>query len=269
MFTEKRGRGRPKGSTRKNKPDEPEGALKASNLRVGTGTMHPPAPKAEHKYSYTPLARTSLGNTELYHLFGIVIDATTPHVKKNLYRQLVKIIDPSMHYKFPKDPNDPTSGCVSVSFFSKDKDTLPTFTKLGDIIRIHRANIGNYKNYKTFSVNIAFGSSWVVFPGFPQPRKAVAGADVPGSPSTIIEPSSASSSNYTLAAQDADIVKKYREWLTEYFHTEFNFEATLYMNLNKVKELITGENDKKLMYPSPREYDLVVRVDAIADAPKD
>lgn len=38
--------------------------------------------------------------------------------------------------------------------------------RVGDIIRIHRANIGTYKNYKTFSVNLAFGSSWVIFSGF-------------------------------------------------------------------------------------------------------
>jgi len=36
---------------------------------------------------------------------------------------------------------------------------------VGDIIRIHRANIGVYKNYKTFSVNLAFGSSWCIFNG--------------------------------------------------------------------------------------------------------
>ena len=38
--------------------------------------------------------------------------------------------------------------------------------RVGDIIRIHRANIGTYKNYKTFSVNLAYGSSWVIFSGF-------------------------------------------------------------------------------------------------------
>jgi Telomeric single stranded DNA binding POT1/CDC13 len=183
---------------------------------------------------------------------------------------LLKIIDPSTHYKYPRDPSDQSNGCVSVTFFSKDKDQLPTFTKVGDIIRIHRANIGTYKNYKTFSVNLAFGSSWVVFAGFPQPRKAVEGADVPGSPSQIIEPRSASSSNYSLQQADADMVKKYREWLAEYFNQSFNYESTLYMNLNKVREFITNEQiEKKQPFPTPREYDLVVRIDSISDAPED
>jgi hypothetical protein len=165
MFQEKRPRGRPKGS--KNKQTDQEDGKRASNLRVGSGIMQPPAPKANQNYSYTQLAKTSLGSNELYHLYGIVIDATSPHPKKTFYRQLLKIIDPSMHYKYPREPNDVTNGCVSITFFGKDRDSLPKFTKVGDIIRIHRANIGTYKNYKTFSVNLAFGSSWVIFSGFP------------------------------------------------------------------------------------------------------
>jgi hypothetical protein len=85
MFTEsKRGRGRPKGS--KNKSAEDEGGKKASNVRVGSGIMQPPAPKVNHNYTYTQLAKTSLGNTELYNIYGIVIDSTSPHPKKNFYR---------------------------------------------------------------------------------------------------------------------------------------------------------------------------------------
>lgn len=228
--------------------------------------MQPPNQKVVHNYTYTQLAKTSLGNTDLYHLYGIVIDATNPHPKKNFYRQLLKIIDPSMHYKYPREPNDVTNGCVSITFFSKEKDTLPKFTKVGDIIRIHRANIGTYKNYKTFSVNLAFGSSWVIFSGFPQQRKAVAGADCPGSPSQIIEPSSASSTNYSLTATDADIVKKYRDWLADYFSADFNYESTLYMNLNKVREFIVNEQSSKgqaAPFSTPREFDLVIRVDSI------
>lgn len=92
---------------------------------------------------------------------------------------------------------------------------------------------------------------------------------MPGSPSQIIEPSSASSTSYSLAAVDADYVKKYREWLTEYFTTDFNYETTLFMNLNKVREFITSEliEKKPPAFPTPREYDLVVRIDSISDAP--
>jgi hypothetical protein len=81
MFTEKK-RGRPKGS--KNKATE--GQETASNIRIGAGVYHAPAPKPSIAYTYTPLAKTSLGNTELYSLYGIVIDATNPHPKKHFFR---------------------------------------------------------------------------------------------------------------------------------------------------------------------------------------
>lgn len=49
----------------------------------------------------------------------------------------MKIIDPSMHYKYPRDPGDVNNGCVSITFFAKDKESLPQFKRVGDIIRIH------------------------------------------------------------------------------------------------------------------------------------
>ena len=53
-------------------------------------------------YDYTPLAETSLGATDLYNLYGVVIDAVTPRRKdqnsKKFFQQ-IKIIDISMHFK--------------------------------------------------------------------------------------------------------------------------------------------------------------------------
>jgi hypothetical protein len=55
--------------------------------------------KQPRTHTYTKLSHTSLGNTELYNLYGVVIDASCPHPKKAFHRQLLKIIDPTMHYK--------------------------------------------------------------------------------------------------------------------------------------------------------------------------
>jgi len=85
-----KGRGRPKGS--KNKPkgyEPPTGPY--SNVRMGAPEQTPKPAKVKTSApqtfrTYTPLAKTSLGNTELYNLYGIVIDASSPHPKKNFYR---------------------------------------------------------------------------------------------------------------------------------------------------------------------------------------
>ena len=114
-------RGRPKGS--KNKPKEGNSGEVISNIHFGTSAKAEPKKAASKNAAqtfrtYTPLAKTSLGNTELYNLYGIVIDASSPHPKKNFFRQLLKIVDPSMHYKQPRDASDPNNGCVSVTFFA-------------------------------------------------------------------------------------------------------------------------------------------------------
>ena len=122
--------------------------------------------------------------------------------------------------------------------------------RVGDIIRIHRANIGTYKNYKTFSVNLAFGSSWVIFSGFEDslpPRCSVIESNAPiacaeeskispirdfynpagktvtgdhledGGPVRKVTPFKSSSKEFSLSSIDFDIVTKYRAWLAEYF----------------------------------------------------
>jgi hypothetical protein len=59
---------------------------------------------------------------------------------------------------------------IMVTLFSKFIETLPTFKKVGEIIRIHRASIGSYKNNKSFYVNISYGSSWIIFEGMPKSK---------------------------------------------------------------------------------------------------
>lgn len=131
----KKGPGRPKGS--KNKPKDEDqsnsnnqqfGSFDApvSNIRpIKHNIYKEPQSRPGSNRIYTELAKTSLGNTELYNLYGIVIDSSSPHKKKQFYRQLLKIIDPSFYYKYPRDNTDPNNGCVSVTFFAPKKEQLP------------------------------------------------------------------------------------------------------------------------------------------------
>ena len=59
---------------------------------------------------------------------------------------------------------------LNVTFLSGSLDNLPTFKKVGEIIRIHRCTIGNYNNQKTFLINMKYGSSWAIFEGLPNKR---------------------------------------------------------------------------------------------------
>ena len=109
---------------------------------------------------------------------------------------------------------------------------------MGDIIRIHRANIGTYKGYKTFSVNLAFGSAWAIFSGIAKPMPAIVNSEDSDDETSAVQPRKASSKDYSLGPTDVEIVTKYRVWLKEYFQQEFEFEGTLFMALSRVKDTL-------------------------------
>jgi hypothetical protein len=47
--------------------------------------------------------------------------------------------------------------------FANKFEDLPVSQRVGDIIRVHRASVGIFKNQKQFTANIFFNSSWAVF----------------------------------------------------------------------------------------------------------
>ena len=50
------------------------------------------------KYVYTQLGTTSLGSTELYHIYGVVMDASIPYVKNRPTCQ-IRLIDQTLNIK--------------------------------------------------------------------------------------------------------------------------------------------------------------------------
>ena len=54
---------------------------------------------------------------------------------------------------------------MQINIISKKEAFLPRFNRVGDIIRIHRANINQFRQHKVFIANIDYGSSWILFKG--------------------------------------------------------------------------------------------------------
>ena len=50
-----------------------------------------------------------------------------------------------------------------ITFFAKKPEDLPVARKIGDLIRVHRAVVREYKGRKQFSVNMTYNSSWCLF----------------------------------------------------------------------------------------------------------
>ena len=96
------------------------------------------------QYEYTPLNKCNIGDH--VYCYGVIIDASFPHksFKSDKYVCSLKIADNSLKI----DPKDGTVDYVTVVFFGKSFDDLPISQRIGDIIRIHRANVTTYKGQK-------------------------------------------------------------------------------------------------------------------------
>lgn len=50
-----------------------------------------------------------------------------------------------------------------ITFFAKKPEDLPVARKIGDIVRVHRAVVREFKGRKQFNVNMTYNSSWCLF----------------------------------------------------------------------------------------------------------
>ena len=177
------------------------------------------------------MADTSLGNQGLYNLYGLVIDATRITTNnKGQHAVYIKICDPTMFYndeedlsiqmgstaaarRFQSNLNDsnPNNYAVSIALYSSKPEKLPIINHVGDIIRIHRANIGRYqangKTFKTFYVNIDYGSNWLLFRGpqllpTPKAKEHVRNEIEEGFDTPLVKPYMYSKEGFSLTADD-------------------------------------------------------------------
>ena len=109
-------------------------------------------------YSYTELSKLKISSDPV-NIYGIIVDATFPHksFKSDKYICTYKIADPSLKMK------DGVIESISCVFFARRFEDLPISQTVGEIIRIHRATVGTYKDRLQLTVNICFNSSWALF----------------------------------------------------------------------------------------------------------
>ncbi|MFN7881207.1 MAG: hypothetical protein ACK5NI_01860, partial [bacterium] len=91
------------------------------------------------KYEYVEISKASLTSAEPCNFYGVIIDATFPYKRENKFICSLKVIDPTLNPKINKD-----AGYASVVIYANRFEDLPIVHRIGDIIRIHRANLRLY-----------------------------------------------------------------------------------------------------------------------------
>ena len=103
------------------------------------------AAQAEEKvrireYEYTDLDKLKVGSKQV-NVYGVILDASFPHksFKNEKFICALKIADPT------SKTVDGAIEAVSVVFFASKFEDLPISQRIGEIIRIHRATVGMFK----------------------------------------------------------------------------------------------------------------------------
>jgi hypothetical protein len=160
-----------------------------------------PAKASSSKYEYVELNKASLTSSEPCHFYGVIIDATFPYkVNSDRFICSLKVVDPTLH------KND---SYATVVIYANKFEDLPIVHRLGDIIRIHRANMRIYQNKRQFNVNMFYKSSWALYStDKTSPLGQTISADAPYA---------FSGKRSTLERQDVAIQQTLRKWANNLF----------------------------------------------------
>ena len=158
--------------------------------------------KSNSKYEYVELNKAPLSSSsDQYHFYGVIIDATFPYkVSADRFICSLKVVDPTLHQK---------GAYASVVIYANKFEDLPIVHRLGDIIRIHRANMRIYQNRRQFNVNMFYQSSYALFS---TDRQSPLGVANQGD-----APYAFSGKRATIERQDTAILGALRKWSNKLF----------------------------------------------------
>lgn len=172
------------------------------------------------KYEYTELAKVSLTSQDTVNIYGVIVDASFPHkVSSSRYVVSLKIVDPTLHYKGGKaSDNDYATVVIYASRF----EDLPIANKVGDIIRLHRANLRMYKNQRQFNVSVQWWASWAIF----------------SAEDSSYAPTLYSGQRATFEKHETTLLTTLRKWVGTYFaqYDSFPSESTVALKNAKAQE---------------------------------
>jgi len=128
----------------------------------------------------------------------VIADATFPYkISADRYICSLKVIDPTLNPKSKQDH-------AQVVLYAKSFTDLPIVHRVGDVIRVNRANFRMYNGVRQFNANIYFKSSWALFSSDK--------TDCIGNP-TPAGPYAFSGKKASFDKKDGDILATLKKWV--------------------------------------------------------
>jgi hypothetical protein len=206
----------------------------------------------KEEYKYSTLASLSDKTTDDVHFYGTIVDSSFTYKTEKRSIVTCKVVDSSLVKKGTVSPKD----WVTVVFYAKANEDLPIIQRIGDILRVHRAEFQHFNDQKQLNVNLFFKGSWCLFTGNEK--------DEPLEPKVVNEdkdpkffsftPYNFSGKSFTWGDEDSNHLKNLRKWTQETFSKNFVVESTV--DSAAVEKAIKAKTD----------FDLVGRVTALKSA---
>lgn len=171
--------------------------------------------------------------TENVNLFAVVLEATFPHKthKSENYVVSLKIADPTC-----KIDSHGVIDYISLICFAKKFDDLPVSQRCGEIIRIHRANVGTFAGKLQITANMCYNSSWALF----HPQSF--------SPKDEFIPRAFFGKSFQMSDNHNKVVRSLRKWCSTSFEEHPMLSVKYLYNLSDIPTrsiIVKEENGKK------------------------
>ena len=251
---------------------------------------------AKRTYDNTQLANAKVkkgDDSSDWNIYGVVVDANHPYKANHKYICSFKIVDPSLNIRHSKAASaaKENKNYAQVIFYANSPDQLPHVPRVGDIVRVHRAQLKEYNKTKQFNVNLFFRSSYLLFhldtqaataAGKSEESKGSKGGkfvkdedgvlrDSPKKGSTLAKakrqvkkrskmmpnkylPYSRSSENYTLTQNDIANLEKLRIWAKHFLSQTGEAVPKWHTNLDKIR-------------PGAKDVDLLCMIQGVETDP--
>ena len=189
--------------------------------------------KSHNKYEYVELNKTSLtSGDQNNHFYGVIVDATFPYkVKADRFICVLKVIDPTLNPKTKQD-------YAQVVIYANRFEDLPIVHRIGDVIRVHRAQVRIYNGKTQFNVYVHFKSSWALYSSDKQ---------TPLGQSLSDGPYAFSGKKATHEKQDSAIQTALKKWANVFFSSNNVIADNSSTALNKAAK-------------APKDIDVVAKI---------
>ena len=154
----------------------------------------------------------------------------------------MKIVDPTYFLQDNDEEKDfAFYGCANVTIFARRREDLPVINRIGDVIRIHRANMKMYDGKKQFQVNVFYNSSWCLFSAdLENPEEVNSKVKSKDSDDEMVTskkkqlmPYKYSGKSFSIDPDALEQLQDIREWSKKYFADNDVIPDSMYTKLNE------------------------------------